>query len=235
VAFLILLSGPLQAERLRISPDDLQLRVAVSEELPASIRREINDLAKSVPLPVSDGLLQSQQLFEQEYSDRGWSDRRLLLVRYYFLVSRLEQSQAFSDEFLRRELLLKKGIVITDEYINKLNPLIARGPYNDAPKIEVETVQDFPLHTAERLDDGGIEVLKRYPAPTVRFGVHNLKSLRADAEKDRSLLKKRLEDLQKAERTFLKEISQVGHELIRMRPQVRRMVSIPGEGLPFSP
>jgi hypothetical protein len=228
------LSYPLKAERLRISPDDLRLRVAVSEELPASVRREIVDLAKSTPLPVTDGLLQTEQLFLREFSDRGWSDKRETLVRYYFFISRMDQSHSFSDEFLRRQTLIRNGIELMNAYIQELNPLIAQAPYTHDASIDIPTIQQFPLARAERTAEGRVEVLSSFPPPTMKLGRRNLRLLRAQAAKDKALLEERLNMLRRAEKSFLQEVSLVGRELIKMRPYVRQWVKIPGEGLPFS-
>ena len=228
------LAGPVQADRLRISPDDLRLRVAVSEELPPSLRREIKELARSVPLPVSEGKVQSEQLFLSEFGSRGWADKRMVLARYYFLVSRLEQSQTFSEEFLRREALLKNGAEALKLYVTRLNPLISRGVYTESPSLNLERVQDFPLTEVSQDEDGGVLTLHRYPAPSLKLGRQNLKLLRETAQQEREELKKRLTLLQRAERDFLDEASQIGWSLLEMRGQVRDWVKVPGEGLPFS-
>ena len=208
-----MLAAPVAADRLRISPDDLRLRVAVSEELPASLRREIRDLARVTPLPVDDGLIQTERLIEEAFAGRGWKTKRSTLVRYYFLVARLEQSQKFSDEFLRRRGLMQKGVTLLDEYIDTLNRQIARAVYTDAAPVSPEVVGSFPLEEVEKTDSGELLILHRFPPPDIGLGRENLRVLRE---------------------RFLAEVSILGKELLAMREQVRGWVGIPGEGLPFS-
>ena len=229
-----MLAGPVAADRLRISPDDLRLRVAVSEELPASLRREITDLARVTPLPVDDGLIQTQRLIEETFAGRNWKTKRSTLVRYYFLVARLEQSQKFSDEFLRRRALMQKGVTLLDEYIEALNRQIARAVYTDAAPVSPEVVGAFPLEEVEKNDSGEILILHRFPPPDIGLGRENLRVLRELASQEKGLLEERLESLQEAETRFLAEVSILGKELLAMREQVRGWVRIPGEGLPFS-
>jgi hypothetical protein len=231
---LVILSSSAAADRLRISPDDLRLRVAVSEELPASLRREVRDLARITPLPVADGLVQTEGLIEQNFRGRGWKEKRSALVRYYFLVARLEQSQEFSDEFLRRRLLMEKGVTLLDTYVNTLNQLIARAVYTEAPPVSPEKIASFPLVEVEETESGDLRILHLFPAPDVALGRPNLRVLREMANAERQILKERLEILEASEKEFLEEVSVLGRELIGMRKQVRQWVREPGEGLPFS-
>lgn len=226
---------PCSADRLRISPDDLRLRVAVSEELPVSVRRAIKDLARSVPLPVEDGLIQTEQIFEQQLAREAGDEKTDTLMRYYFLVSRLEASQKFSDEFLRREKLLKQGVELLNVYIKKLNPMIARAPYTNLEPFTLKKVQSLPLQSVELNEDGELLLLRRFPAPKLSLGRQVLRSLREEAQEEKDIFKGRLEELRLAEREFLAEVSTIGNELIRMRPSVKQWVTVPGEGLPFSP
>ncbi len=229
-----LLCNPSVAERLRISPDDLRLRVAVSEELPPSVRRELKDLAKSSPLPLKDGLLQTEALLKAEFESKLWNEKRRTLSRYYFLVARLEHSQKFSDEFLRRETVLRQGRHLADDYINELNRLIGRAVYTNEPSIELPLIQKFPMHKAERSDESGLLLLHQFPNPNLAQGRKNLQAMRLQAESDRKKIRQRIKDVTIAERNFLDEVSVIGQALIKMRPQIRRWVSPPGEGLPFS-
>lgn len=229
------LSAPLSAERLRISPEDLRLRVAVSEKLPASLRKELQSLAASTPLPIEVGVLQTEEILSREFVDRGWSEKRQDLVRYYFLVARLEQSYRFSDEFGRREKLLGQGIEKLNSYVKKLNPLIARAPYNNAKPVKLSDNKPFPLNEVKEGVDGELETLKAYPAPVQRLGRHNLQHLRTEASKEREILKKRRDELRDAERSFLAEVSLLGIELIKLRPNIESWVTPPGEGTPFTP
>jgi hypothetical protein len=229
-----MLAAPVAADRLRISPDDLRLRVAVSEELPASLRREIRDLARVTPLPVEDGLIQTERLIEETFAGRGWKTKRSTMVRYYFLVARLEQSQKFSDEFLRRRSLLEKGVTLLEAYIDTLNRQIARAVYTDAAAVSPEVVAAFPLEEVEKTDSGELLILHRFPPPEIGLGRENLRVLRELASEEKGLLEERLESLQGAESRFLAEVSLLGKELIAMREQVRGWVRVPGEGLPFS-
>ncbi|MCA9781046.1 MAG: hypothetical protein KC800_30210 [Candidatus Eremiobacteraeota bacterium] len=231
---LYLLTTPVSADRLRISPDDLRLRVAVSEELPASLRREIRDLARSTPLPVENGLVQTERLIEETFAGRGWKTKRSTLVRYYFLVSRLEQSQKFSDEFLRRRSLLDKAVSLLDAYIETLNRQIARAVYTNAPTVSPEEIASFPLEEVEKTETGELLILHRFPAPDIGLGRENLRILREIASDEKARVEERRKSLEEAEAKFLAEVSILGQELLGMREQVREWVRVPGEGLPFS-
>lgn len=234
-AFSGLLACPVKADRLRISPDDLRLRVAVSEELSPAIRRELKELARSAPLPVKDGVVQSEELFSSRFGERDWRSKKVTLARYYFLVARLEQSQSFSDEFLRRETLLKQADGLLSEYIDTLNAIISRAVYTDAPKVRAEKIQEFPLTEVEGSEDGSVLSLRKYPAPKQNLGRNNLRELRHTAQAELQQIRERRKMLQEAENDFLGEASQLGSELLRMRARVRELVKVPGEGLPFSP
>jgi len=227
--------NPAGADQLRISPDDLRLRVAVSEELPASLRRELVDLAGAVPLPVEDGVTQSERLIRQQFEERGWSRKRSVLAYYYFLVARLEQGKTFSNEFLRREQVLRKGRSELKAYIEELNPLIALAVYTDARPLKLELVQDFPLSEVARKEDGALLVRFLFPPPDTKLGRNNLRYLRTVAQKEREVLEDRLDLLRAAEDDFLAEVSHLGRELIDLRDDVKEWVTPPGEGLPFSP
>ena len=231
----MLSTNPVQAERLRISPDDLRLRVAVSEVLEPSLRFQLKDLARTVPLPVKNGLVQTQELLDGQFPTQQWSAKRGTLIRYYFLVARMDSSQKFSDEFLRRDTVMKEGKKLADDYINHLNELIARAPYNRDDKISVSKPQSFPMREARTTEDGGMLLLHQFPKAQLSLGRENLRELRKLAESDRKLIRERIQALAKAERNFLDEISMVGQALIEMRPEVRKWVKAPGEGLPFSP
>lgn len=224
----------LQAESLRISPEDLRLRVAVSEELPASIRQELRSLARSTPLPLQDGLLQTERLLQSEFQDRGWNEKRQLLVRYYFLVARLDQSQQFSEEFKRRRGLLQTGRELLKSYVQDIDRLVSRSSYAKKPPVETPQVQSFPLHFVTQDEDGGFTVLRHYPKAELALGRNNLRSLRSQAKAERKKIENRLKKLEKAEKSFLTEVSHVGRELIALRPLLRPWVKVPGEGLPFS-
>ena len=156
------------------------------------------------------------------------------MVRYYFLVARLEQSQKFSDEFLRRRSLLEKGVTLLEAYIDTLNRQIARAVYTDAAAVSPEVVAAFPLEEVEKTDSGELLILHRFPPPDIGLGRENLRVLRELASEEKGLLEERLESLQGAESRFLAEVSLLGKELIAMREQVRGWVRVPGEGLPFS-
>lgn len=234
VTCLLLWTTPVSAERLRISPDDLKLRVAVSQELSPATRREITELARTVPLPVTDGLLQTDQIFQDKFGKRGWSEKLQTLSRYYFLVARLEQSKRFSEEFDRREQQLKLGIELLGKYIEEINPYIARAGYPDADPVKLEKVQDFPLSEVGPLDGGGLRVLHLFPEPKMSMGRENLRMIRETAETERDLLRGRVSDLHKARRAFLGEVHLVGEELIGMRGSVKDWVKSSRAGLPFS-
>ncbi|MFA5507738.1 MAG: hypothetical protein WC314_10365 [Vulcanimicrobiota bacterium] len=222
------------ADRLRISPDDLRLRVAVSEELPPSLRREIRDLARSSPLPVENGLVQTEQLLKATFADRGWKPKRTAMVRYYFLVARLEQSQQFSDEFLRRRLLMEKGVDLLNTYLATLNRQIGRAVYTAASPVEPPQIAEFPLSEVEQSETGELKILRHYPPPDIELGRENLRTLRDFAGQEKVLLEQQLERLEQGEARFLSEVSTLGQELLAMREEIRGWVRVPGEGLPFS-
>lgn len=235
LALLGVLCGSAQAERLRISPDDLKLRFAVSEQLSPALRREILELAKSVPVPVAGGVLQTETLFQERFGDRGWGEKRLTLTRYYFLIARMEHSELFSDEFYRRRTLLRDGIELLENYIRILNPLIARAPYVESEPPELEKAQDFPLQEVGTTDDGQVKVLHLYPAPKLSMGRENLRRLREQAASEIDRLWTRYDQLDRAEHEFLDEMSLLGTEVMSMRGAVKRWVTVTREGLPFSP
>lgn len=231
----VVLSSPVGAERLRISPDDLRLRVVVSQELSPALRREILELARSVPLPLTDGVLQTEELFLGKFQDRGWSEKSLTLTRYYFLIARMEQSQQFSDEFLRRRTVMREGVRLLESYVETLNPLIARASYSENGPSRAAKVQDFPLQEAVLEESGELRVLHLYPAPKLSMGRESLRSLREQAGEEKEILKEQMELLDKAEREFLDEISLIGTEVLALRKSVQKWVRVPREGLPFSP
>lgn len=232
--FLALGLGPARAERLRISPDDLRLRVAVSEQLSASLRQELREMARSTPLPVENGLVQTEQLLVERFRERGWNEPTSTLVRYYFIVARLDQSQKFSEEFLRRDKVMRTGVEYLNGYIEAINKVVSQAPYLQTPPLSAPVVQEFPLPSVEKSEDGGILVRRKFPAPARSLGRENLRLLRDLAHQEKSELERRLQQLAQAERTFLDEVALLGEELIEMRPRVRRWVKVPGEGLPFS-
>lgn len=234
LAFLVLWAAPANAEKLRISPDDLKLRVEVSQELSPATRREITELARTVPLPVTDGLLQTEDIFQQKFGNRGWSEKLQTLSRYYFFVARLEQSKKFSEEFARREQQLKLGIELLGKYIDEINPYVARAGYPDVAPVELEKVQDFPLSEVGPVDGSGLRVLHLFPQPKMSMGRENLRGIRQTAETERNLLRDRLSDLHKAQRAFLNEVHLVGEELIAQRGPVKEWVKQSRAGLPFS-
>lgn len=226
---------PVAADRLRISPDDLRLRVAVSEELTPAVRKELQTLAGSTPLPVQDGVAQTQDLLDREFSGQTLSGRKKTLVRYYFLVARLEHSYRFSEEFARREKVLKEAREALTDYVDQLNRLINRGVYTTHPTVQLDPYADFPLNEVLQEESGALKTLRSYPAPEVRLGRENLRYLREQAAAENEYLKERLQELRQGEKAFLEEVSLVGRELIKMRPEVKKWVTPPGQGTPFTP
>ena len=231
----LLFGTPASAERLRISPDDLRLRVAVSEELSPAVRKELQTLAGSTPLPVQNGVTQTETLLDKEFSGQTLSARKKTMVRYYFLVARLEQSYRFSEEFARREKVLKEAREALTNYADQLTRLIGRGVYTAYPTIQLDPYADFPLNEVVMEESGALRTLRAYPTPDVRLGRENLRYLREQAGAENDYLKKRLQELHQGEKAFLEEVSLVGRELIRMRPEVKKWVTPPGEGTPFTP
>lgn len=230
----ILTLAPAQADRLRVSPDDLRLRVAVSEQLSAPLRLELREMARSTPLPVTDGVLQTQTLLSERFAERGWDEEQRVLARYYFLMARLEQSQDFSDEFIRRRANLVEGIRLLSDYHRELQRLAPGAVTQTGKYVEPEVVSDFPLLSAERSEEGEVTVLHRLPKPSTALGRENIRRLILLADQDRERLEDRLDKLDAAEERFLDEASLLGRELIEMRADVRQWVRVPGEGLPFS-
>ena len=231
----LLLSTPVVADRLRISPDDLRLRVAVSEKLSPAVRKELQTLAGSTPLPVEDGVAQTESLLKREFSGQTLTERKRTLVRYYFLVARLEHSFQFSEEFARREKVLKEAREALAEYIDQLNRLISRGVYTSHPTVQLDPYAPFPLNEVVKEESGALRTLRSYPAPDVRLGRENLRYLREQAGAENDYLKTRLQELRQGEKAFLDEVSLVGRELIKMRPEVKKWVTPPGQGTPFTP
>ena len=147
----------------------------------------------------------------------------------------MEQSELFSDEFYRRRTLLRDGMERLEGYIAALNPLIARAPYVDAIPEEPKIVADFPLHEVGTTEEGGVRVRRLYPAPKVSIGREGLRYLRRQAALEIEELRLRYDQLDRAEHDFLDEMSLLGTEVMSMRGAVRKWVTVPREGLPFSP
>lgn len=232
--FVLFFLRPLAAERLRISPDDLRLRVSVSKKLSPSLRQELRELAHSNPLPLRDGLSQSEQIFSDNFGSREWNKKKTTLAQYYFLLSRMKESQKFSDEFIRREELLKTGNNLLKGYIDQLNRLIARAVFTQSTPAEIRRVQEFPLHEARILATGELKVLHLFPEVKISMGRKELRRVRRLAKEERKVLSQRLRKLRQAEKKFLAEVSSIGAEIYSLRSDVRRWVKPPGEGLPFS-
>lgn len=229
---------PVAAEELRIAPEDLRIRTSVSHLLSPSLRLQLRDLAAGTPLPVQGGLVQTEQLLDSVFAERDWDSDRRTLVRYYFLVARMEKSRDFSAEFAHRRSLTEKGRSLMQAYLADLNRAIARAVFVDNIPVDVGPQRGFPLREADwrETDDGRrtLTVLHSFPEVDTRLGRETLRELRDIAGADLELLEVRLSQLDDAERLFLEEIHQVGLALIELRPHVTTLVRLPRAGLPFS-
>lgn len=230
------LSGPACADELRIAPEDLRLRTFVSSRLNPSLRSQLRDLAADTPLPLEGGVVQTDRLLDEVFADRDWDSERQALIRYYFLVARMEKSRQFSDEFSRRKKVTEQGRSLMQTYISDLNRAIARAVF--VPDVPVDTgpLQQFPLGTVGWSDDGKtLKVLHVYPAVNTQLGRETLRRLRDQAGADLELLEGQLSDLDDAERDFVAEVHLVGEQLLALRPTVGKLVRPPRMGFPAPP
>ncbi len=234
----IFMGNPTAAEDVRISADDFKTRAAVSQLLAPSLRLQLRDLAANTPLPVVGGVVETDRVLADKFSEREWDEDRQALVRYYFLVARMERSQDFSEEFARRRNLTREGHTFMRAYIDKLNVLIGRAVIAANQPVDPKRVQGFPLSSVGWQSDVGgdktLRVLHEFPVPTSELGRESLRSLRVVAEADLHLLQQQLNEIDAAEGLFLKEVSFLGQELFDLRPEVLKLVRIPRAGLPFS-
>ena len=229
--FLAVSSG---ADELRIAPEDLRLRTFVSTLLSPSLRLQLRELAAGTPLPVEGGVVQTDEMLTA-FADRGWDSDRQALVRYYFLVARMEKSRQFSDEFSRRKTVTEEARSLMQVYIADLNRAIARAVFDPDVKVDTGPQIGFPLTSAGWSKDGQtLTVLHAYPAVDTHLGRETLRTLRDQAGADLELIEVQLSDLDNAEREFIQEVHLVGEELIALRPTVGRLVRPPRAGLPFS-
>jgi hypothetical protein len=235
---ILLTLSPLSAEELRIAPEDLRLRTAVSTLLTPSLRLQLQDMAAGTPLPMEDGVVQTDRLLEDAFADRRWDSDRQALVRYYFLVARMEKSRDFSAEFERRRTVTEQARSLMQAYIGELNRSIARAVFVPDLPVDVGPSKNFPLTSAGWEEDKQghrtLVVLHRFPEVNSRLGRETLRELRDVAGADLERLEVQLSELDDAERLFLAEIHQVGLALFELRPQVSKLVRLPRAGLPFS-
>ena len=237
VALLGCLSLVAAADEIRIAPEDLRLRSSVSTLLAPSLRLQLRDLAAGTPLPREGGVVQTQELLQTEFAERGWDEDRQALVRYYFLVARMEKSRAFSDEFERRRQATETGRELMQAYILDLNKTIARAVFVTERPVDLGQRREFPLLKAAWEGEGAerrLQVLHDFPPVETSLGRETLRSLRDVAGEDLELLEVQLSALDDAERSFIEEVSLVGKELIALRPRVGKLVRTPRAGLPFS-
>ncbi len=235
---LSLLTSPLLADEPRVSPDDLRLRTAVSRLLSPSLRLQLRDLAAGTPLPREGGVVQTEEILDRSFADRPWDGDRKALVRYYFMIARMEKSQDFSAEFERRRKLTEEGRTLMRTYTEQLNRAIARGVFVANVPVQTGPLIEFPLRRVgwEAGADGTktLQVLHRYPEVDTDLGRETLRALRDQAGSDLERLEGQLSDLDDAERTFLEEIHLVGTQVVELRPRIAKLVRIPRAGLPFS-
>lgn len=224
-------------DQLKIAPEDLRMRVWVSQQLSAATRSKLKHLAKFVPLPRENGVVQTDTILKTSLGNEELSEGAQRLRRYYFLIARLESSHQFSREFFRRRKLLREGITLLNQYIDETNILTKRGVGSSSELALSQNVASFPLTEVGWEESQGqrhLKVLHKLPEPRYSLGRENLKILRSLATEDRELLEQRLSDLNKAEEEFLAEASAVGKELIEMRSEVSKLVRRSRAGLPFS-
>lgn len=229
---------PVRGDQVRISADDFKTRVAVSQLLSPSLRLQLRDMAANTPLPVVGGVVETDRVLTEKFSKREWDEARWSLVRYYFLVARMEKSQDFSDEFARRRSLTQEGFTLMRSYTNDLNRLIAQAVFVKNQPVDPALVQDFPLTKVgwetSKMDVRTLRVLHAFPEPSAQLGRDSLRALRVVAEEDLGRLQQQLDELDAAEQLFLTEVSYLGRELFELRPEVQKLVRIPRAGLPFS-
>ena len=231
------LAIPVSAEDLRIAPEDLKIRVAVSQLLAPSLRLELRDLAAGTPLPQEGGVMQTEDLLAKAFADRAWDEDRQQLVAYFFLVARMERSRDFSREFTRRREVTEEGRTLMQAYVADLNRAIARAVFVPDLTVELGPQRSFPLTEVGWEEADGkktLQVLHDYPEVSTELGRETLRGIRDVAVVDMELLEGQLSDIDDAERAFLAEVSLVGKELIALRPHVTKLVRLPRAGLPFS-
>ena len=225
------------ADEIRIAPEDLKLRSNVSTLLAPSLRLQLRDLAANTPLPRAGGVVQTDELLRTSFAERNWDQNRQDLVRYYFLVARMEKSRAFSDEFERRRELAEQGRTLMQSYLQALNMAIARAVFVPDTSVELGERRGFPLSDVGwegGEGKGTLRVLHDFPPADNRLGRETLRAIRDVAGEDLELLEVQLSQLEKAEKEFVEEISLIGKELIALRPKITKLVRIPRAGLPFS-
>lgn len=224
------------ADELRIAPEDLRLRTFVSTLLSPSLRLQLRELAAGTPLPLEGGVVQTDDILTGVFADRDWDGDRRALVRYYFLVARMEKSRQFSDEFSRRKTVTEEARSLMQVYIADLNRAIARAVFEPDVLVDTGPQIGFPLTSVGWSKDGQtLSVLHTYPAVDTHLGRQTLRTLRDRAGADLELIEGQLSDLDNGEREFLQEVHLVGEELIALRPTVGRLVRPPRVGLPMRP
>lgn len=236
-AFVGLLSTSGWAEEIRIAPEDLKLRSGVSALLAPSLRLQLRDLASNTPLPREGGVIETDELLSSTFADRTWDQNRKDLVRFYFLVARMEKSRTFSDEFERRRELAEQGRDLMQTYLRDLNKAIARAVFLPDHPVELGQLREFPLTSVGWEGSGEtrqLKVLHDFPPADNRLGRDTLRSIRDVAGSDLELLEVQLSLLDDGEREFIEEVSLIGKELVALRPKVGKLVRTPRAGLPFS-
>ena len=225
------------ADEIRIAPEDLKLRSSVSTHLAPSLRLQLRDMASQAPLPQLGGVVETDRLLREAFSTRNWGQEQHDLVRYYFLVARMERSRIFSEEFGRRRTTVEKGRELMQAYIFELNRAIARAVFVPNQTVELGQPRDFPLAEVGWIGQGDerrLQVLHDYPPADVSLGRETMRSVRDVAGADLELLEVQLSRLDDAERAFVEEVSLLGKELVALRPRISKLVRLPRAGLPFS-
>lgn len=235
----VLFGSQARAEQLRIAPEDLRIRSAVSRLLSPSLRLSLRDLAAATPLPLSGGVLQTDQVLDKRFMDRGWDEDHKALVRYYFLVARMEKSRDFSEEFARRRAVTESGRSLMRTYVQDLNKAIAQAIFVPDVAVDLGPQREFPLLSvgwkpSPESEQARLEVLHSYPKVNTKLGRETLRQLREVAGTDIFSLESQLSALDDAERLFLEEVHLVGRELVLARPRMTELVRLPRAGLPFS-
>lgn len=225
------------ADEIRIAPEDLRLRSSVSTHLAPSLRLQLRDMASQAPLPQVGGVIETDRILGEMFAGRQWGQDQQDLVRYYFLVARMEKSRIFSGEFERRRTTVENGRELMQTYLSELNRAIARAVFVPNQKVDLGEPRDFPLATVGWIGQGDerrLSVLHDYPPVDVSLGRETMRSIREVAGADLERLEVQLSRLDDAERAFIDEVSLLGKELVALRPRITQLVRLPRAGLPFS-
>lgn len=233
----ILTTLPARADKIRISPEDLKLRAAVSRRLSAPLRVRLQDIAAKELLSPQEGEEHTASILDTHFPTVSWSNNDRLLVYYYLLTTRLEKSQAFATEFARREGIARQGRELMREYLNELNRFIGANASYPNQSIDLGEQKSFPLVQVgwAKIDEADVLLaLHSYPKLKASLGRDALRSLRNVALNDLQQFDEELSRVRVGQREFIDEVSLLGNELIALRSRVSELLPYAGEGLLFS-